>query len=91
MPVRKEVLAMIENYISTISKKIEKTWKSLDTKITVNKRELVLGILLCTLIGIVIGALFSPKKRITIGSNNANGTLSCCDDDDDYDDDEDYE
>ena len=50
--------------------KLQKTWKALDRNVTVNKRELVLGISACTLAGVVLGVFLSPKKTTTIGSNN---------------------
>ena len=52
--------------------KIEKYWNSLDRMILVNKRELVLGLTACTLAGVVAGILLSPRKNVTIGSNNGN-------------------
>ena len=53
-------------------KKIEQYWNSLDRMILVNKRELVLGLAACTLAGVVAGILLSPRKNVTIGSNNGN-------------------
>ena len=53
-------------------KKLEKFWNSLDRAILVNKRELVLGIAACTLAGVVAGILLSPRKTVTIASNNGN-------------------
>ena len=53
-------------------KKLEKFWNSLDRTILVNKRELVLGLTVCTLAGVVAGILLSPRKTVTIGSNNGN-------------------
>ena len=52
--------------------KIRAFWNSLDKRITVNKRELFLGMTCCTLAGILTGMLLSPKKTATIGSNNGN-------------------
>lgn len=62
-------------------KKIKLFWESLDDVATVSKRELFLGLVSCTLAGIVLGVLFSPKKTSIIGSNNGNGRLegSCVD------------
>ena len=51
-------------------KKLEKFWNSLDCSLIVNKRELVLGVTACTLAGILMGMLLSPRKTVTIGSNN---------------------
>ena len=53
-------------------KKLEKFWSSLDRTILVNKRELVLGLTVCTLAGVVAGILLSPRKTMTIGSHNSN-------------------
>ena len=53
-------------------KKLEKIWNSLDRTILVNKRELVLGLTVCTLAGVVAGILLSPRKTVTIGSHNGN-------------------
>ena len=53
-----------------MTEKIKVCWKSLDRRIIVNQRELVLGLAVCTLAGIVTGIMLSPKKNVTIGSNN---------------------
>ena len=53
-----------------MTEKIKACWKSLDRRIIVNQRELVLGLAVCTLAGIVTGIMLSPKKDVTIGSNN---------------------
>ena len=53
-----------------MTKKIQACWKSLDRKIIVNQRELVLGLAVCALAGIVAGIALSPRKTVTIGSNN---------------------
>ena len=50
--------------------KIKTVWTELNQSIVVNKRELVLGITACTLAGVLLGMLLSPKKTVTIGSNN---------------------
>ena len=55
-----------------MTKKCNELWQSLNVPVLVNKRELVLGIMVCTLAGILFGILFSPKKHTTIGSNNVN-------------------
>ena len=51
---------------------LEKVWNSLDRSVVVNKRELVLGVTACTLAGVLMGMLLSPRKTVTIGSNNGN-------------------
>ena len=53
-------------------KKLEEFWNSLDRAVVVNKRELVLGVTACTLAGVLMGMLLSPRKTVTIGSNNGN-------------------
>ena len=55
-----------------MTEKIKACWKSLDRRVVVNQRELVLGLAVCTLAGIVAGIAFSPKKTVSIGSNNGN-------------------
>lgn len=49
---------------------MKELWQKLDRPILVNQRELVLGISACALAGMLAGILLSPKKAITIGSNN---------------------
>lgn len=53
-----------------MTEKITKCWNSLDRRIIVNQRELVLGVAACALAGVVVGLFLSPKKTVTIGSNN---------------------
>ncbi len=55
-------------------KKIKEFWVSLEDVTAISKRELFLGLLSCTFAGIVLGVFFSPKKTVTIGCNNGNGT-----------------
>ena len=50
--------------------KVQTFWKSLDRRIVVNQRELVLELAVCTLAGIVAGIAFSPRKNVAIGNNN---------------------
>ncbi len=57
-----------------MTKKCNELWQSLNVPVLVNKRELVLGIMVCTLAGILFGILFSPKKHTPIGSNNGNNS-----------------
>lgn len=51
-------------------KKLCKMWASLDRDITVNQRELLLGTAVCALAGTLLGVLLSPRKNVSIGSNN---------------------
>ena len=59
-----------------MTEKIRACWKSLDHKIIVNQRELVLGLAVCALAGIVAGIALSPRKTVTIGSNNGSNNSS---------------
>lgn len=52
--------------------KLKTTWKDLDKTVSVNKRELVLGVAACTLAGVVLGVFLSPRKNQTFGSYNGN-------------------
>ena len=53
-----------------MAEKIVKCWKDMDRRIIVNQRELVLGVAACALAGVVVGLFLSPRKNVTIGSNN---------------------
>ena len=53
-----------------MTEKIAKRWNALDKRIIVNQRELVLGVAACALAGVVLGLFLSPRKNVTIGSNN---------------------
>ena len=57
-----------------MTEKVKVFWKSLDRRIIVSQRELVLGLTVCALAGIVVGAVFTPKKNVSIGSNNGNNS-----------------
>ena len=57
-----------------MTQKVKVFWKSLDRRIIVSQRELVLGMAVCALVGIVVGAVFTSKKNISIGSNNGNNS-----------------
>lgn len=56
--------------------KIGNFWKSLNKEIAVNQRELVLGVAACTLAGMVLGLLTSPRKTVTVGCNNGNNNMA---------------
>ncbi len=43
---------------------------NLDEEKVVSKREMLLTVTTCTLAGILLGIIFSPKKRTMIGSHN---------------------
>lgn len=51
--------------------KFDLLMKSLDKNVTIKKRELLLAVIASALLGIVLGAVFTLKKTITIGSNNS--------------------
>ena len=57
-----------------MTERITKFWKSLDRRIIVSQRELVLGLAVCTLAGMVTGIALSPRKTVSIGSNNGNNS-----------------
>lgn len=56
--------------------RMKELWSELDVDVTVNKRELVLGILACLFAGILLGVFVSPRKRVVIGSNNGNNNVT---------------
>ncbi len=47
-------------------KEMKETWTQLDQNILVNKRELVLGIAVSALAGVVVGLLLSPQTNRTL-------------------------
>ena len=62
-----------------LAAKVKHFWRSLDKKVTVNQRELILGVTACALTGMVAGIFLSPKKTVHIGSHNGsynNGTFN---------------
>lgn len=59
----------LKNKLNPVSK-LKTFWDSLGESTTVSKRELVLGLSTCLLSGMVVGMLVSPRKNMTIGSNN---------------------
>ena len=63
--------------LTVLKVKTERFFKSLDVNVTISKRELVLTIAAFTLLGIVIGAMFSPRKSTVIGSYNSADNISC--------------
>ena len=56
--------------------KVKAWWDELDVEVTINKRELFLGVLACVLAGILLGIFSSPKKITMIGSNNGNNNIT---------------
>ena len=55
--------------------KLSKCWKSLDRNVIVNQRELILGLAVCALTGVLAGIALASRKSLTIGSYNGNGTF----------------
>ena len=50
-------------------------WKeTLEDSVVMSKREFLLTIAVCILGGIVYGMLTSPRKNMTVGSHNGNGS-----------------
>ena len=58
-------------------RKMKAFWTSLDETTVVSKRELFLEIVVCALAGIVLGMILTPKKTVTIGSNNSGNGCNC--------------
>ncbi len=52
-------------------KKMKSFWASLEGMTEISRRELFLEVLVCILAGIVVGMICTPKKTVTIGSNNS--------------------
>ena len=50
--------------------RVKEYWNALNENITVNRRELVLGLAACTLAGLVVGLLLAPPKSLSIGNGN---------------------
>ena len=69
--------------LTVLKIKFELLMKSLDKNVTIKKRELLLAVIASALLGIVLGAVFTPKKTITIGSNSADHYNNTNPDDDD--------
>lgn len=74
-----------------IVKKFTEWWESLETEIIVNKKEIVLELLVCFLGGLVIGIMTSPRKNVSIGCHNGSDNVDSintregrkCDEDED--------
>lgn len=56
----------------TMKQNVQDSFSDLDKTCTRTKRELLLGTVACTAVGIILGIVFSPKKTTTIGSHNGN-------------------
>ena len=54
--------------------------EAMDDSVCVSKREFCLVTAVCVLGGILLGMLISPKKTLTIGSNNGSNNYTFCDD-----------
>lgn len=68
-----------------LTTRIENYWKSLDCRVTVNKREIFLGAVACALAGVVTGMLISPNKQVSMGSHNKYVTAPEAPDEEDED------
>lgn len=67
-------------------KKIKEFWATLqEGETTISKRELFFILATCSLAGIVLGTIFSPKKSVTIGSNNSGNGCNNYQDDEEED------
>lgn len=60
----------------TIKKNVQSSLSDLDKVCTRTNRELVYGAVACAAVGMVLGLMLSPKKAVTIGSNNGNNAGS---------------
>ena len=58
-------------------RKMKAFWTSLDETTVVSKRELFLEIAVAALAGLVLGMILTPKKTLTIGSNNSGNGCNC--------------
>ena len=58
-------------------RKIKNFWVSLDETTIISKREMFLEIVAVALTGLVLGMLLTPKKTVTIGSNNSGNGCNC--------------
>lgn len=58
-------------------RKMKSFWISLDDTTIISKRELFLEIVSVALAGLVLGMIFTPKKTVTIGSNNGGKSYNC--------------
>ena len=58
-------------------RKMKAFWTSLDETTVVSKRELFLEIVAVALAGRVLGMILTPKKTLTIGSNNSGNGCNC--------------
>ena len=58
-------------------RRIKNFWVSLDETTIISKRELFLEIVAVALTGLVLGMLLTPKKTVTIGSNNSGNGCNC--------------
>ena len=58
-------------------RKIKNFWVSLDETTIISKREMFLEIVAVAFAGLVLGMLLTPKKTVTIGSNNSGNGCNC--------------
>lgn len=64
---------------------MKEKWDELEALFTednqVTAKEFCLTVAVAFLLGLVLGMIFSPKKHVTIGSNNGSNNILPCDDD----------
>lgn len=72
--------------LTVLKLKFDRLMRSLDKNVTIKKRELLLAVIASGLLGIVLGAVFTPKKTVNIGSNNSADHYNNSNPDYDYDD-----
>lgn len=72
--------------LTVLKLKFDRLMRSLDKNVTIKKRELLLAVIASGLLGIVLGAVFTPKKTVNIGSNNSADHYNNSGPDYDYDD-----
>ena len=73
-----------------MKEKIKEFKESLTDIIFINKKEYLLTLAVCTLAGLLLGIIFSPKGDTTLGSfngNNNNGSIDGDQDEDEENDD----
>lgn len=63
---------MMKEIWRTIKKNVQSSLSDLDKVCTRTNRELVYGAVACAAVGMLLGLMLSPKKAVTIGSNNGN-------------------
>ncbi len=55
---------------------ITRAWTSLRKPASLSQREVILSTIACTMAGVVIGMLISPRKTVTLFSHNGSNNIS---------------